>query len=523
MGCNMALNLYICLTYTAFWNPLLRRMSTVDIFIAYSHEDLAHKNEFKKFLRPMLREERVSVWDDYDIEAGQEWDAAIKERLYNAGVVVLLVSADSLASDYFYGKEVKVSLERHQKGEVVVVPVILRHCDWENTPLGVLEALPEKGRPVVEWPTRDQAWQDVVTRLRRVVETVAQRQASATARSEQQRRFTAAVQAATQLLEHENWAEARTAFSNALRLHLDGFSPNPEGIQQRIATCDREQARQELENRKAAFDKTLARAGILFSQSNWTEALGAYREAQSQYEPAFPLTEASRRIGERIAACEQYLRAETEAQYRTRELDEQYRRTLADAELHLNRRAYDKAEAAAQLALVLRPGDEKARDLLAGIQNARLQAAAAPPPVAVTTPRWLYLIGGLILILTALAMWKARRGGRESQPAPAPISTPADASNDSSPAREAFLKAKDAGTLPAFAEFLQHYPKNRYTGEAQKHYDDLKMRFDQKVRSARSFEQAEEWSLARTRYREALQLNPGDEAIRRRLDALPND
>jgi predicted GTPase len=71
----------------------------VDIFIAYSHEDIALKNELKKFLRPLLREERISLWDDFDIEAGEEWDAKIKERLYGADVVLLLVSSDSLASD----------------------------------------------------------------------------------------------------------------------------------------------------------------------------------------------------------------------------------------------------------------------------------------------------------------------------------------------------------------------------------------------------------------------------------------
>ncbi len=147
----------------------------IDIFIAYSHNDLHHKDELKKFLRPLLREGRVSMWDDFDIEAGQDWDEKIKERLYGADIVLLLVSADSLASDYFYSKEVKVSLERHARREATVVPVILRHCDWIETPLGNLEALPEKGRPVSEWSTRDQAMQDVVSRLRRVVESLEQR------------------------------------------------------------------------------------------------------------------------------------------------------------------------------------------------------------------------------------------------------------------------------------------------------------------------------------------------------------
>lgn len=209
-----------------------------DIFIAYSHEDIHFKNVLKKFLQPLLREGRVSVWDDYDIEAGKDWDAAIKERLYGAGIVLLLVSADSLASEYFYGKEVQVSLERHERNEAIVVPVVLRHCDWKNTPLKNLEALPDKGRPVVEWPSADQAWQNVVDRLREVVAGIESRRARESAAAEQYRRFTAAVTAAENLANNQNWQEARTAYINALALHQPGYVPDRAGIEYRRAECD---------------------------------------------------------------------------------------------------------------------------------------------------------------------------------------------------------------------------------------------------------------------------------------------
>lgn len=210
----------------------------LDIFIAYSHEDLAFKNELKKFLRPMLREGRISIWDDFDIEAGQEWDAKIKERLYGADIILLLVSSDSLASDYFYGKEVKVSLERHEKGEAVVVPVILRHCDWENTPLGGLEALPGKGRPVIEWPNQDQAWQDTVNRLRRRVESIENQQKKEAEHSEALRAFKAAWEAAEHLFSRQKWTEARVGYSDALAAHQSGFLPEKSRLAQRLAECD---------------------------------------------------------------------------------------------------------------------------------------------------------------------------------------------------------------------------------------------------------------------------------------------
>ncbi len=211
----------------------------IDVFIAYSHFDLSYKDELKKFLRPLLREERITLWDDFDIEAGEDWNAKIKERLYGADLVLLLVSADSLASEYFYSKEVKVSLERHARGETKVVPVILRHCDWTATPLGDLEVLPEKGRPVVDWPTRDQAFLDVVSGLRKVVAGLELKRKNAGAEAEAQRQFQAACEAAGHLYEKKNWREAALAYGSAVAAYRPGFEPDVNSLKGRLAECER--------------------------------------------------------------------------------------------------------------------------------------------------------------------------------------------------------------------------------------------------------------------------------------------
>lgn len=145
-------------------------MKVVDIFIAYSHRDLSFKNELKKILRPLLHAGKASLWDDYDIEAGKDWETEIKKRLHSAEIILLLVSPDSLDSDYFYGEEVTIALERHAKGEATVVPIILRHCLWHITPLGTLEALPEKGKAVASWVSQDEAMTNVALRLLEIVE-----------------------------------------------------------------------------------------------------------------------------------------------------------------------------------------------------------------------------------------------------------------------------------------------------------------------------------------------------------------
>ena len=77
-----------------------RRMSTdtqpVRIFIAYSSKDLSFKDEIRRRLRPLLRAGKISIWDNYDIEAGADWDADIREKLGQVDLILLLLSPDAL-------------------------------------------------------------------------------------------------------------------------------------------------------------------------------------------------------------------------------------------------------------------------------------------------------------------------------------------------------------------------------------------------------------------------------------------
>jgi hypothetical protein len=62
--------------------------------------------------------------------------------LESAQIILLLISADFLASDYCYGRELERALEHHESQTASVIPVILRSCDWQNTHFGKLQALP---------------------------------------------------------------------------------------------------------------------------------------------------------------------------------------------------------------------------------------------------------------------------------------------------------------------------------------------------------------------------------------------
>src|SRR5215469_11139240 len=127
-------------------------MPRLNLFVSYAHEDEEFREKLDAQLSQLLRS-GVDEWHDQQIVGGADWAGQIDEQLNSADIIVLLVSADFLASKYCYAVEMARALERHQRGEARVVPVILRPCDWQSSPLNVLQVLPKDGKPVVDWET----------------------------------------------------------------------------------------------------------------------------------------------------------------------------------------------------------------------------------------------------------------------------------------------------------------------------------------------------------------------------------
>ncbi len=107
----------------------------VKIFFCYAREDELLLNKLKTHLRPLQREGLIEVWYDRDISAGTEWETEIKERLNAAQIVLLLVSPDSMDSDYCYSIEMKRALEQRARGEAEVIPRHSTSCvlAWRAT------------------------------------------------------------------------------------------------------------------------------------------------------------------------------------------------------------------------------------------------------------------------------------------------------------------------------------------------------------------------------------------------------
>jgi internalin A len=150
-------------------------------FVSYSHKNDRLRAELETHLKLLSRIGALQLWTDRRITAGTEWKGQIDENLESADLILLLVSADFMSSDYCYDIELKRALERHEAKAARVIPIIVRKVTWHSAPFGKLQPLPRDGK-VVDRGTggpaaRDAAWTAVAEGLEKALREI--REASA--------------------------------------------------------------------------------------------------------------------------------------------------------------------------------------------------------------------------------------------------------------------------------------------------------------------------------------------------------
>jgi hypothetical protein len=155
------------------------QLESVELFFSYSHKDRELCEELQRHLALLKRQGVISVWHDRQIAAGSEWAGAIDAHMKSARIILLLVSADFVSSDYCYDVEMKHALARHAAGTARVIPVLLRDVDWRGAPFSHLQAVPTGAMPVTSWDNRDEAFADVARAIREAVTDLTTRQAAA--------------------------------------------------------------------------------------------------------------------------------------------------------------------------------------------------------------------------------------------------------------------------------------------------------------------------------------------------------
>ncbi len=144
----------------------------IDVFISYSHKDDELLEEFVTHLANLKHQGKITAWYDRAIEAGEEWEAQIKGQLESARIILLLISPPFMGSNYCYDIEMQRAIARHNQGTARVIPIILRPCDWKDSPFSKLQVLPKDAKPVTQWSDRDTAFLNVVEGIRKAVNSL---------------------------------------------------------------------------------------------------------------------------------------------------------------------------------------------------------------------------------------------------------------------------------------------------------------------------------------------------------------
>jgi len=140
-------------------------------FIVYARDDKHHKDQLLRHLRPLVHNRYLEIWHDGDILPGEDWEKLIKTNLKASQIVLVLVSVNSLNSDFIQSEELATAVEQLTKGHTRIVPIIVAPCVWRYHQLFAgLQGLPEDMRPVVSWANTDEAWTNVVESLAGMIE-----------------------------------------------------------------------------------------------------------------------------------------------------------------------------------------------------------------------------------------------------------------------------------------------------------------------------------------------------------------
>ncbi|MBA2285651.1 MAG: toll/interleukin-1 receptor domain-containing protein [Ktedonobacteraceae bacterium] len=144
-------------------------MAAATVLLCYAREDEGMAGKLKKHLSGLEHNGRIALWDYGNISPGSEWKQEIDKHLDEAQIILLLISASFLGSHYCYSEQMQRAIERHERREARVIPVILRPVLWEVPPLDKLQPLPDRQKPIIRWSPRDEGYRKVAVGLDTVV------------------------------------------------------------------------------------------------------------------------------------------------------------------------------------------------------------------------------------------------------------------------------------------------------------------------------------------------------------------
>lgn len=142
------------------------------LFFSYSHKDEDLRDELEVHLSSLKRQGTLEIWHDRRIGAGNDFSDSIDANLKTADIILLLVSPYFIASDYCIDKEMVHAINKPERNEARVIPVILHPCDWQDLPFGKLLAVPNDGKPISKFPNKHDGFLEITLAIKDVAKSL---------------------------------------------------------------------------------------------------------------------------------------------------------------------------------------------------------------------------------------------------------------------------------------------------------------------------------------------------------------
>lgn len=152
--------------------PYAARPLKLTCLSAHDLEDESLQESLVSHLSQLQRQGDIIIWSSQDISPGMDEENEVTSHIETADIILLLVSVKFL--NFYEGSAYKDRVvARRARGNVRLIPVRLRPVDWDMTSFKMLTALPDHGPPIAGWSSRDDAFQNVVSGIKKVVKELA--------------------------------------------------------------------------------------------------------------------------------------------------------------------------------------------------------------------------------------------------------------------------------------------------------------------------------------------------------------
>ncbi len=149
----------------------------ITIYIIYTSEDNDVRLQLSRHLETLEESHNLTIWHDDPISSGQQWKPQNESHFNQADVFLLLVSDAFMHSEFIKQLEFKMVIDRYRAGESTVIPILLNNCPWDidfnsddyNFSFKELHVLPEGRKPLSDWDSPDQAYNQIAAHIKKVV------------------------------------------------------------------------------------------------------------------------------------------------------------------------------------------------------------------------------------------------------------------------------------------------------------------------------------------------------------------